>query len=77
MDVKLRKVRHINVELFDELKSREIVRLTKENTLFASLTTMKQTESNMTRRALIKNCKKIFKVFWNVIEAEEETQDLT
>jgi len=50
MDVKLRKIRHVNVELFDELKSREMARLTKENALFASLTTMKQTESNMTKR---------------------------
>jgi len=31
----------------------------------------------VTKRQLIKNCKKIFKVFWNVIEAEEEAQDLT
>ena len=34
MDVKLRKTRHINLEIFDDLKGREVARLTKENALF-------------------------------------------
>ena len=73
MDVKLRKARHVNIDIFEDLKGREIARLTKENALFQSLCNLKQSESLMTRRQLIKNCKKILKVFWNVIEAEEET----
>jgi hypothetical protein len=41
MDVKLRKIRNVNIELFDELKGREVARLSKENALFASLIAMK------------------------------------
>jgi uncharacterized ferritin-like protein (DUF455 family) len=76
MDAKLRKVRHVNIELFDDIKSREVGRVNKENALFQNLCNLKQSESLMTKRQLIKHSKKIHKVFWNVIEAEEETQDL-
>lgn len=30
----------------------------------------------MVKRQLIQNCKKIFKVFWNLVESEEEAQEL-
>ena len=43
MDVKLRKTKHANTELFEELKSRELARLTKENQLYAGLLGFKQT----------------------------------
>jgi len=76
MDVKLRKVRHVNIELFEDIKGREIARVNKENALFVNLCNLKQSDSLMTKRQLIKHTKKIYKVFWNVIEAEEETQDL-
>ena len=73
LDVKLRKTRHINVDLFDDLKNRETARVTKENALFGNLCSLKQSESQMTRRQLIKHAKKIHQVFWNVIESEEES----
>ena len=73
----MRKVRHINLDMFDEIRGREIGRLTKENALYAILAGTKQSDSVTTRKQLIKNCKKIFKVFWNAIEAEEEVQDLS
>ena len=65
MDVKLRKTRHINLEIFDDLKGREIARLTKENALFQSMITLKQSDSTAIRRQLVKYCKKIHKVFYN------------
>ena len=34
LDIKLRKTRHTNIDLFEELKSREMTRVTKENALF-------------------------------------------
>ena len=50
MDVKLRKIRHVNIELFDDLKGREMARLTKEGPLIQTLTGLKQSDSVMTRR---------------------------
>lgn len=76
LDVKLRKTRHINVDLFEDVRGRETARITKENALFQSLLSLKQSDSAMTRRQLIKHAKKIHQVFWNVVEAEEEAQDL-
>ena len=72
----MRKTRHINVDLFEDVRGRETARITKENALFQSLLNLKQSDSAMTRRQLIKHAKKIHQVFWNVIEAEEEAQDL-
>ena len=76
LDVKLRKTRHINVDLFEDVRGRETARITKENAQFQSLLSLKQSDSAMTRRQLIKHAKKIHQVFWNVVEAEEEAQDL-
>ena len=73
MDIKLRKVRHVNIELFDDLKGRGIARLTKEAPMIQNLAGLKQSDNVMTKRQIAKHCKKIFKVFWNVIEAEEES----
>ena len=50
MDVKLRKVRHVNIELFDDLKGREIARLTKEGPLIQNLTSLKPSDNVQTRR---------------------------
>ena len=77
MDVKLRKARHVNIELFDDLKGRELARLTKEAPLIQTLSGLKQSDNVMTRRQINKHCKKIHKVFWNVIEAEEDAQELS
>lgn len=76
MDVRQRKVKHFNVEMFDDLKSRELARLVKEGPLIQSLGSLKQTDNIMTKRQINKHCKKIYKVFWNVVEAEEENQEL-
>ena len=72
----MRKTRHINVDLFEDIKNRETIRVTKENALFGRLCALKQTDSQMTRRQLIKHTKKIHQVFWNVIDSEEESQTL-
>ena len=50
MDVKLRKARHVNIELFDDLKGREMARLTKEAPLLQTLAGLKQSDNVMTRR---------------------------
>ena len=70
------KLKGKRLEVFDELKNSEISRLFRENNLYQALLGMKQTSSNMTRRQLIKHCSRIGRVFWNVIEAENEVQDL-
>ena len=75
MDVKLRKTKHANIDLFEELKARELTRLMKENQLYTVLLGLKQTQTTMNQRQLVKHCKKIYKMFWNSVEAEEETQD--
>ena len=50
MDIKLRKVRHVNIELFDDLKGREIARLTKEAPMIQNLAGLKQSDNVMTKR---------------------------
>lgn len=76
IDVKLRKAKPANnVDLFEDLKAKEITRLQRENSLFSALLGLKQTQSTMNKRQLMKHCKKIFKIFENVVEAEDEAQD--
>ena len=76
IDLKQRKIRHLNHDMFEEIRGRELARVNTENAYIAKLANFRANDEKVIRTQHLKGCKRVFKLFWNQFEDEEEVQDL-
>ena len=74
VDLRNSKLKNWNLDMFEEIRQREIQRINIENVSLGKLAGYKVKEDEKVVRAQqIKSCKRIFKLFWNQFEDEEES----